>query len=41
MKSTYWKSRLINGEPVTVVAYGDSWTYDSVAEDGMRREMQE
>ncbi|MEF3306723.1 SGNH/GDSL hydrolase family protein [Paenibacillus sp. GYB003] len=30
--SRYWKSRLMNGEPVTVVAYGDSWTYGSVAE---------
>ncbi|TNJ61881.1 SGNH/GDSL hydrolase family protein [Paenibacillus hemerocallicola] len=32
MNSADWKSKLMNGEPVTVVAYGDSWTYGSVAD---------
>jgi lysophospholipase L1-like esterase len=27
-----WKRKLANGEPLTIVAYGDSWTYGSVAE---------
>lgn len=27
-----WKRKLLEGEAVTVVAYGDSWTYGSVAE---------
>ncbi|TMV46877.1 SGNH/GDSL hydrolase family protein [Paenibacillus mesophilus] len=32
MNSAEWKRKLMKGEPVTVVAYGDSWTYGSVAE---------
>lgn len=32
MGSTAWKRKLADGEPLTIVAYGDSWTYGSVAE---------
>ncbi|WP_379214126.1 SGNH/GDSL hydrolase family protein [Paenibacillus sp. GCM10012303] len=30
--SLNWRRKLTNGEPVTVVALGDSWTYGSVAD---------
>jgi lysophospholipase L1-like esterase len=32
MSSTDWTSKLRNGNPITIVAYGDSWTYGSVAD---------
>lgn len=32
MVNSDWKRKLTNGEPLTVVAYGDSWTYGSVAD---------
>lgn len=32
MGTNDWRSKLANGEPLTIVAYGDSWTYGSVAE---------